>query len=171
MLSYICLHPPRGNNLATGRPRLLDTFSSLGLCGCVTRETNLPDWRRVRVSVRLRRPSRLLARLRCGGGPRGAGRGPRACSFPLKMYLYERVYIYYENLSPSQRVARYRRASCALEHVSLSHPSRQICGETPRVLCITCNKECSARRARPPPAGRVALTRPRRGPLLDQCPR
>ena len=64
VLSYICLHPPRGNNLATGRPRLLDTFSSLGLCGCVTRETNLPDWRRVRVSVRLRRPSRLCSRAR-----------------------------------------------------------------------------------------------------------
>ena len=153
MLSYICLHPPRGNNLATGRPRLLDTFSSLGLCGCVTRETNLPDW--PPSSVDRRAPA---VRRRA---PRGAGRGPRACSFPLKMYLYERVYIYYENLSPSQRVARYRRASCgARTRLSESHPSRQICGETPRVLCITCNKECSARRARPPPGGARCVDAP-----------
>ena len=93
----------------------------------------------------------LAPRPRCGGGPRGAGRGPRACSFPLKMYLYERVYIYYENLSPSQRVARYRRASCALEHVSLraTRPDRYAARH--RVCCVLHVIKSVARAGRAPP--------------------
>ena len=120
VLSYICLHPPRGNNLATGRPRLLDTFSSLGLCGCVTRETNLPDWRRVRVSVRLRRPSRLLAR------PRGAAEGPaapaaaRARALSLLKCICTKEFIYITKTSRRHSVSRgtVERRVCARTRLS-----------------------------------------------------